>query len=151
MAGAAAGGAGSVSSNTCYIESAAGVGEGARTGLASVVTGIGFLLAVFLAPIVRLVPSEAAAPVLFFVGYLMIMQVVEVDWTDLENGIPAFVTIVMMPFAYSITAGIGAGFLLYVAIKVFRGKIRQIHPLMAVVAVMFLLYFAQGLILRSVG
>ena len=115
------------------------------------VTGIGFLLAVFLAPIVRLVPSEAAAPVLFFVGYLMIMQVVEVDWTDLENGIPAFVTIVMMPFAYSITAGIGAGFLLYVAIKVFRGKIRQIHPLMAVVAVMFLLYFAQGLILRSVG
>ena len=148
---AIAGGAGSVSSNTCYIESAAGVGEGARTGLASVVTGIGFLLAVFLAPIVRLVPSEAAAPVLFFVGYLMIMQVVEVDWTDLENGIPAFVTIVMMPFAYSITAGIGAGFLLYVAIKVFRGKIRQIHPLMAVVAVMFLLYFAQGLILRSVG
>lgn len=148
---AIAGGAGSVSSNTCYIESAAGVGEGARTGLASVVTGIGFLLAVFLAPIVRLVPSEAAAPVLFFVGYLMIMQVVEVDWTDLGNGIPAFVTIVMMPFAYSITAGIGTGFLLYVAIKVFRGKIRQIHPLMAVVAVMFLLYFAQGLILRSVG
>lgn len=148
---AIAGGVGSVSSNTSYIESAAGVGEGARTGLASVVTGVGFLLAVFLAPVVKLVPSEAAAPVLFFVGYLMMMQVVEVDWTDLENGIPAFVTIVMMPFAYSITVGIGAGFLLYVAIKLFRGKARQIHPLLGLVAVMFLLYFAQGLILSAVG
>ena len=148
---AAAGGLGSVSSNTCYIESTAGVGEGARTGLASVITGIGFLLAIVLAPIVNLVPSEAAAPVLVFVGFLMIEQVVDVDWADPSHGIPAFLTIILMPFSYSITVGIGAGFLAYVFISLVLGKARQIHPLMYVVAGMFVIYFLQGPILALVS
>ncbi len=148
---AVAGGLGSTSSNTSYIESAAGVGEGARTGLASVVTGIAFLLALFLAPLVRLVPSEAAAPALVFVGFLMLSQVIHVDWTDPEEGIPAFVTMVAMPFTYSITSGIGAGFILHVLIKVVRGKAREVHPLLWIVAAAFVVYFAQGLIGAALG
>ena len=148
---AAAGGLGSVSSNTCYIRSTAGVGEGARTGLASVFTGLAFLLAVFLSPIINMVPSEAASPVLVFVGFLMISQVVDVDWTDPEVGIPAFLTLVLMPFAYSITVGIGAGFLAYVFIKIVKGHARQVHPLMYVVAAMFVIYFVQGALLGLIG
>ena len=106
---ALAGGAGSASSNTSYIESTAGVAEGARTGLASVVTGAAFLLALFLTPLVNMVPSEAVAPILLLVGMLMMMQIVYIDWQDFEIAFPAFVTIVLMPFTYSITAGIGAG------------------------------------------
>ena len=107
---AAAGGAGSVSSNTSYIESASGVGEGARTGLASVVTGICFLLTTFLAPLVAVIPYEAATPALIIVGFLMMTQVKGIDWDDLGIAVPAFLTIVLMPFTYSITVGIGAGF-----------------------------------------
>lgn len=141
---AVAGGLGSVSSNTCYVESTAGVGEGARTGFASVITGLGFLLSVFFAPIINMVPSEAASPVLVFVGFLMISQVVDVDWDDVEHGIPAFLTIILMPFTYSITVGIGAGFLAYAFISIIRGHAKRIHPLMYVVAVMFVIYFLQG-------
>ncbi len=119
---AAAGGAAGVSSNTSYIESASGVGEGARTGLASVVTGVLFLLSVFLAPLVAVIPSEAAVPALILVGFLMMQQVKGISWDDLEIAIPAFLTIVLMPFTYSITVGIGAGFLAYVFIKIVRGK-----------------------------
>ena len=141
---AAAGGAAGVSSNTSYIESASGVGEGARTGLASVVTGICFLLAIFLAPLVAVIPSEAAVPALVLVGFLMMQQVKGIDWDDLEIAIPAFLTIVLMPFTYSITVGIGAGFIAYVAIKVVVGKVRDVHPLMWVVAALFVVYFAIG-------
>ncbi|MFP5416401.1 MAG: NCS2 family permease [Actinomycetes bacterium] len=148
---AVAGGLGSVSSNTSYIESAAGVGEGARTGLASVVTGAAFLLSLFLAPLVALVPSEAAAPALVFVGFLMLSQVIHVDWTDPEEGFPAFITMIVMPFAYSITAGIGAGFIFHVLIKVVVGKSREIHPLLWVVAAAFVLYFSQGLLALALG
>ncbi len=143
---AVAGGLGSVSSNTSYIESAAGVGEGARTGLASVVTGIAFLLSLFLAPLVKLVPSEAAAPALVFVGFLMLSQVIHVDWTDPEEGFPAFITMIAMPFTYSITVGIGAGFIFYVLIKLVRGKAREVHPLLFAVAAAFVLFFAEGVI-----
>ena len=143
---AAAGGVGSVSSNTSYIESAAGVAEGARTGLASVVTGLGFLLAMFFAPLVNMVPSEAATPALVFVGFLMMSQVVKVDWADVEEGLPAFLTMALMPFTFSITIGIGAGFLTYVILKVVRGKARRVHPLMWVVAALFVIYFVQGLL-----
>ncbi|HRL50615.1 MAG TPA: NCS2 family permease [Propioniciclava sp.] len=143
---AIAGGLGSVSSNTSYIESAAGVGEGARTGLASVVTGLAFLVSLFLAPLVKLVPSEAAAPALVFVGFLMLSQVIHVDWSDPEEGFPAFITMVAMPFTYSITTGIGAGFLFWVAIKTARGKLKDIHPLMWVIAAAFVIYFGQGAI-----
>ncbi len=143
---AIAGGLGSVSSNTSYIESASGVGDGARTGIASIVTGTAFLLSLFLAPLVNLVPSEAAAPALFFVGFLMMAQVVQVDWEDPEEGFPAFVTIVLMPFTYSITTGIGAGFIAYALIKIVRGKAKEVHPLLYLVAAAFLVYFAQGVI-----
>lgn len=139
---AAAGGAAGVSSNTSYIESAAGVGEGARTGLASVVTGVCFLLSVFLSPLVAVIPLEAAVPALVLVGFLMMQQVKGIDWDDVDIAIPAFLTIVLMPFTYSITVGIGAGFLAWVLIKVVRGRVRAVHPLMWVIALLFVAYFA---------
>jgi adenine/guanine/hypoxanthine permease len=141
---AAAGGAASVSSNTSYIESAAGVGEGARTGLASVVTGVLFLLAMFLAPLVTVVPFEAATTALVVVGFLMMTAVRTIDWTDYEIAIPAFLTIVLMPFTYSISNGIGGGMIAYVLLKLVRGKMREIHPLLWVVTALFLLYFCRG-------
>ncbi|WP_278258810.1 NCS2 family permease [Nocardioides convexus] len=125
---AVAGGAAGVSSNTSYIESASGVGEGARTGLASVVTGALFLVTIFLAPLVAMIPSEAAVPALVLVGFLMMQQITGIDWTDLEIAIPAFLTIVLMPFTYSISVGIGAGFVAYVFLKVVRGKAREPAP-----------------------
>ena len=139
---AAAGGVASVSSNTAYIESASGVGEGARTGLASVVTGILFLLATFLSPLVAIVPYEAATPALVIVGFLMMQQVTDISWHDIDIAIPAFLTIVLMPFTYSITAGIGAGFVTYVVIKIARGNARDLHPLLWLITVLFVLYFA---------
>jgi AGZA family xanthine/uracil permease-like MFS transporter len=139
---AVAGGAGGVSSNTSYIESAAGVGEGARTGLASVVTGVLFLLSIFLSPLVKVIPSEAAVPALVLVGFLMMQQVKGIAWDDVEIALPAFLTIVLMPFTYSISVGIGAGFIAYVLIKVVRGHARSVHPLMWVISLLFVLYFA---------
>lgn len=139
---AAAGGAAGISSNTSYIESASGVAEGARTGLASVITGVLFLAATLLSPLVAIVPNEAAVPALVLVGFLMMQQVKGIDWDDLEIAIPAFLTIVLMPFTYSISVGIGAGFLAYVLVKVVRSKSAQVHPLMWAVAALFVLYFA---------
>jgi len=141
---AAAGGAASVSSNTSYIESASGVGEGARTGLASVVTGICFLISMVVAPLVTLVPYEAATPALILVGFLMMTQVKGIDFDDIEVAFPAFLTIILMPFTYSISAGIGAGFVAFVILKIVLGKARQVHPLMWVVAALFVIYFAIG-------
>ncbi len=148
---AAAGGAASVSSNTSYIESAAGVGDGARTGLASVVTGVAFLLATFLAPLVAMVPYEAATPALVLVGFLMMMQITGIDWRKLEVAIPAFLAIVLMPFTYSITVGIGAGFVAYVVLKVAVGKARDVHPLLWVCGGLFVIYFAMGPIRDVLG
>jgi AGZA family xanthine/uracil permease-like MFS transporter len=139
---AAAGGAASVSSNTTYIESAAGVGEGARTGLASVATGVLFLCAMFLAPLVSAVPFEAATPALVVVGFLMMTQVRNIDFADYDLAIPAFLTIVVMPFTYSIANGIGAGFVAYVIIKLVRRRAADIHPLLWVVSALFVVYFA---------
>lgn len=138
---AAAGGAAGISSNTSYIESASGVGEGARTGLASVVTGLLFLVAVVFAPLVQVIPNEAAVPALVLVGFLMMQQVKEIPWDDLEIAIPAFLTIILMPFTYSITVGIGAGFVAYVLVKAVRGKARAVHPMMWVTAALFVVYF----------
>ncbi|WP_425956033.1 NCS2 family permease [Xylanimonas sp. McL0601] len=148
---AAAGGMGSVSSNTSYIESAAGVGDGARTGLASVVTGIAFLLSMFLAPVVAMVPYEAATPALVVVGFLMLTQVTGIDWKNYEVALPAFLTIVLMPFTYSITAGIGAGIISFVVIKLSLGKAKQVHPLLYGAAAMFILYFLQGPLRSWIG
>src|SRR5438093_7063278 len=149
--GAAFGGLMGASSNTTYIESAAGVSSGARTGLASVVTGILFLLAMFLAPVVAVIPPEATAPALVIVGFLMAGIASKIDFTDLELGLPALLTIVIMPFTYSITNGIGAGFISYVFIKAVRGKAKEVHPLMWVVAAAFVLYFAQNVYAPLLG
>jgi AGZA family xanthine/uracil permease-like MFS transporter len=141
---AAAGGAGSVSSNTSFIESAAGVGEGARTGVANLVTGVLFLLAMFLSPLVRVVPFEAASTALVVVGFLMMLSVRQIDWTDYTIAVPAFLTITLMPFTYSISNGIGAGVISYVLLKVTTGRAREIHPILYGVAVLFVLYFFRG-------
>jgi AGZA family xanthine/uracil permease-like MFS transporter len=148
---AVAGGAASTSSNTSYIESAAGVGEGARTGLASVVTGALFLLAVFLSPLVAVIPYEAATPALVVVGFLMMTQIRAIDFTDYSVAIPAFLTIVLMPFTYSITNGIGAGFVSYVLIQAATGRARAVKPLMWVVAGLFVVYFASHPIRVALG
>ncbi|MEV0070078.1 NCS2 family permease [Amycolatopsis sp. NPDC050768] len=140
----AAGGFGSASSNTVFVESASGIAEGARTGLANVVTGVLFLAAMFLTPLYQIVPVEAAAPALVVVGALMMGQVREIDFTDFSIALPAFLTIVVMPFTYSIANGIGAGFVSYVVIRAATGKARQVHPLMWVIAVAFVAYFAVG-------
>ena len=149
--GAIAGGLGGVSSNTAYVESTAGVGDGARTGLSSVFTGLFFLIAIIFSPLVTLVPAEAASTALVFVGFLMMTQVTEIDWKNVELAIPAFLTIALMPFAYSITAGIGAGFVFYTVIQVAKGNWKKIHPLMWVVSIMFFIYFALGPIQSAIG
>jgi AGZA family xanthine/uracil permease-like MFS transporter len=148
---AAVGGAASVSSNTSYIESASGVGEGARTGIASLLTGALFLVAMFFSPLVTIVPHEAAAPALVIVGFLMMTQIRHIDFTDYEIGIPAFLTLTLMPFTYSITNGIGAGFITYVLIKTVNGKVREIKPLMWVISLAFVVYFAYDPIEQIFG
>ena len=140
----AAGGFGSASSNTVFVESASGIAEGARTGLANIVTGVLFLAAMFLTPLYQVVPVEAAAPALVIVGALMIRQASGIDFTDFRIALPAFLTIVVMPFTYSIANGIGAGFISYVLLAVATGGARKVHPLMWVVAVAFVAYFAVG-------
>jgi AGZA family xanthine/uracil permease-like MFS transporter len=139
---AALGGAASASSATTYIESAAGVAAGGRTGLTSVVVAICFALALFVAPLAGVVPPEATAPALIIVGYLMCAIVREIPFTDLEEGFPALLTMTLMPFSYSITNGIGAGFVSYVIIKLVRGRAGAVHPLLYAAAAAFVLYFA---------
>jgi len=141
---AVAGGAASTSSNTTYIESAAGVGEGARTGLASVVTGALFLLAMLFTPLVTIIPFEAATPALVVVGFLMFAQIRTIDLSDYAIAIPTFLTVVIMPFTYSIANGIGAGFVSYAIIRLAQGRIREVHPLLWIVAALFIVYFAIG-------
>lgn len=143
-AGAVAGGAASSSSNTVYIESASGIAEGARTGLANVLTGVLFLLAMFFTPLYSIVPIEAAAPALVIVGALLMRQITEIDFSDFRIAFPAFLTIVVMPFTYSIANGIGAGFVSYAVLAAATGKARTVHPLMWVVAAAFVGYFAVG-------
>ena len=141
---AAAGGAAGISSNTSYIESASGVGEGARTGLASIVTGICFLLTTFLAPLVAIIPYEAATPALIIVGFLMMTQIKKIDWDDLGIALPAFLTIILMPFTYNISVGIGAGFITHVLIRVFQGRGKEIHALLYLVSGLFMIYFLSS-------
>lgn len=148
---AIAGGAGGVSSNTSYIESSTGVADGARTGLAAVSTGVMFLLATFLAPVAGLVPNEAAAPALVAVGFLMMQQVSKIDWNDLAIAVPAFLTIVFMPFGYSITVGIGVGFICHALIQTACGNVKKIHPLLWVVCAMFVIYFLLSPIQHLLG
>jgi len=134
---AMAGGAASVSSNTSYIESASGVGDGARTGLASIVTGLAFIVATFLSPLANIVPFEAATPVLVLVGLMMLASATDIDWRDFRIAVPAFLTIIVMPFGYSIAAGIGVGFIAYVVINAATGRSKDVKPLMWVGALAF--------------
>lgn len=148
---AMAGGAASVSSNTAYIESASGVGDGARTGLASVVTGLAFVVATFLSPLANIVPFEAATPVLVLVGLMMLASATDIDWRDFRIAVPAFLTIIVMPFGYSIAAGIGVGFIAYVVISAGTGRAKDIKPLMWVGAAAFAVYFALPAIRSLLG
>ena len=148
---AVAGGAGSISSNTSYIESAAGVGEGARTGLASVVTGALFLLTTFLSPLVAVIPYEAATPALVVVGFLMMTQIKKIDWEDYGIAIPSFLTIILMPFTYNISVGIGAGFVSHVVIRLVQGRRKDVHPLLLLVSGLFMIYFLSSPINAWVG
>jgi adenine/guanine/hypoxanthine permease len=145
-AAAAFGGAASASSVTTYIESAAGVSEGARTGLASVVTGVLFLCAILLAPVAGIVPSEATAPALIVVGFLMASSIREIDFSTLEDGLPALLTIAVMPFSFSITNGVGAGFVMYTFLRLVTGRVRQVHWMMYLISAAFLVYFALDFI-----
>ena len=139
-----------VSSNTTYIESAAGVAEGGKTGFASVVTGLLFLVAIFVTPLASVIPFQATGPALVVVGYLMFTQIKGIDVGDIEDGLPALLTIVLMPLTYDITVGIGAGFVSWVFIKLLKGKFREVHPLMYCVTAAFVVYFANAWILTFI-
>ncbi|MFG2264797.1 NCS2 family permease [Streptomyces sp. NPDC048720] len=138
----AAGGASSSSATTAFVESTAGVGEGARTGFANVVTGALFAVALFLTPVATMVPSQAATPALVAVGFLILSNSVkEIDWADYTIAIPAFVTMMMMPFTYSITNGIGMGFITFVVLRLAAGRSREVPVAMYVVAAVFAFYY----------
>ena len=143
---AAVGGAAGVSSNTTYIESAAGVGDGGKTGLTAVVVGLLFLAAIFLAPIVQILPLVATAPALVLVGYLMFTQIGEIDVRDIYIGLPALLIMILMPLTFTITIGIGAGLVVWVFLKIVSRQFSDVHWLMWLVFLAFLVYFAQALI-----
>src|SRR5699024_387423 len=148
--GAIAGGVGSASSNTVFVDSASGIADGARTGLANVVTGVLFIAAMLLTPLYEVVPLEAAAPALVVVGAMMMSQIKDIDFSRFDIAMPAFLTIVAMPFTYSIANGIGVGFITWVVLAAATGKARRTHPLMWLVAIAFVAYFAVGPITDAV-
>ncbi len=143
---AALGGATSSSSNTTYIESASGIEEGGRTGLTAITTGVLFAVAMLLAPIAGVIPAEATAPALVIVGALMLGQAAAIDWDDIGVSLPAVLTILGMPFTYSITNGVGFGIISYVVIAVLRGQGTKVHPLLYGCAALFIWYFIYGTI-----
>ena len=149
--GAVAGGYASASSNTVFIESGAGIGEGARTGFANVVTGLLFLVAMFFTPLVSIVPSEVAASALVIVGALMMSQIRFIDFSEFSVLLPVFLAITVMPLTYSIANGIGAGFISWVVVRSLSGKAREISPLLWIVAAGFLIYFARGPVEMMLG
>ncbi|PMC63836.1 NCS2 family permease [Corynebacterium tuscaniense] len=149
--GAIAGGAGSASSATVYVDSSAGIADGARTGLANIVTGLLFLAAMFFTPLYEIVPIEAAAPVLVIVGALMMMQVGEIEWSRFDIALPAFLTIVAMPFTYSIAHGIGIGFITFALFAVFAGRAKEIHWIMWLISALFVVFFAMDPIMAAIS
>ncbi|OBF25546.1 NCS2 family permease [Mycobacterium sp. ACS4331] len=150
-AGAVVGGAASASSNTVFIESGAGIGEGARTGLASLVTGTLFLAAMFLTPLAAIVPSEVAAAALVIVGAMMASHLREIDFTDFSIALPVVLTVAVMPLSYSIANGIGVGFISWVVVRAASGRAREISVLLWIVAAGFALFFARGWIDSLIG
>lgn len=149
--GAIAGGYTSSSSNTVFIESGSGIGEGARTGFANIVTGVLFLLAMFLTPVAEIVPTEVAAAALVVVGAMMMTQIKHIDMARFDVALPVFLTVTVMPFTYSIANGIGAGFVSWVLIRAFSGKAKEIHWLLWVVALGFVIFFARGPVEALIG
>lgn len=149
--GAVVGGGTSSSSATVFVESGSGIGEGARTGLANVVTGVLFLLAMFITPVTGLVPGFVAAAALVLVGALMLTQIKNIDLSDFNVLLPVFLTATVMPLTYSIANGIGAGFISWVVLNTFSGKAKQVHWLLWIVAAGFVLYFARGPIEAAFG
>jgi AGZA family xanthine/uracil permease-like MFS transporter len=149
--GAAVGGVANASSNTTYIESAAGVTEGGRTGLVPVVTGLLFLGAMWFSPLASVIPAQATAPALIIVGFYMMSVARDIPWDDYDEAIPAFVTIAVMPFTWSITNGIGAGFVTFCAIKVLSGQAGRVHWMVYAASLAFVVYFALPLIERALG
>ncbi|MEL7975780.1 NCS2 family permease [Isoptericola sp. F-RaC21] len=149
--GAVVGGGTSSSSNTVFVDSAAGVGEGARTGLASVVTGGLFLAAMFLTPLTAVVPIEVASGALVVVGAMMMREIKEIDLGDFSVALPVFLTVVTMPLTYSIANGIGIGFITWVLLRFACGRAREVHPLLWVVAAGFLVYFVRGPLSAALG
>ncbi|MFD0318067.1 NCS2 family permease [Streptomyces flavalbus] len=141
-AGGAIGGVSGASGQTVFVESATGVGEGARTGLSSVVTGLFFAACLFFTPVTAIVPGEVAAAALVVIGALMMMNARHVDWADRATAIPVFLTVVVMPFTYSITAGVAAGVISYVAIKAAQGKAREIGAFMWALTAVFVVFYA---------
>ncbi|SEH51425.1 putative MFS transporter, AGZA family, xanthine/uracil permease [Mycolicibacterium rutilum] len=150
-AGAVVGGASSASSNTVFIESGAGIGEGARTGLANMVTGLLFIAAMFISPLASIVPTEVAAAALVIVGAMMVSHLRHIDITEFSVALPVVLTVATMPFSYSIANGIGVGFIAWVVLRSAAGKAREISPLLWVVAAGFLLYFSRGWIESLLG
>ena len=148
--GAVLGGIANSSSNTSYIESAAGVAEGGRTGLVAVVTGLLFLVAMWFSPLASVIPAQATAPALILVGLYMMSAAREIAWDDFEESIPAFVTMLAMPFTWSITNGIGSGFVTYVAVKLLAGRGGQVHWMLYLAAAAFVVYFLLPLLEPSV-
>ncbi len=149
--GAVVGGAASASSQTVYADSSAGVADGARTGLANVITGVLFLLAMFLTPLYEVVPIEAAAPVLVVVGAMMMAQVADIDWSRFHIALPAFLTIVVMPFTYSIANGIGVGFITFSLMAVAAGKAKDVHWIMWLISALFVVYFGMDPIMEALA
>ena len=149
--GAVVGGGTSSSSATVFVESGSGIGEGARTGLANIVTGLLFLLAMFFTPLTSLVPGEVAAAALVLVGALMLAQIKNIDFTDFRVLLPVFLTATVMPLTYSIANGIGAGFISWVLVNAFSGRAKRVHWLLWVVAAGFAIYFARGPIEAAIG
>jgi AGZA family xanthine/uracil permease-like MFS transporter len=149
--GAVLGGVANSSSNTTYIESAAGVAEGGRSGLPPVVVGALFLVAMWLSPLASVIPAQATAPALIIVGFYMMSVAREIAWDDYEEAIPAFVTMLVMPFTWSITNGIGAGFVTYVAIKLLSGRGARVHWMLYLAALAFALYFLVPLLERRLA
>ena len=149
--GAVVGGLFSTSSNTTYIESAAGVSEGGRTGLTAVVVGLLFLAAILIAPIAGIVPAQATAAALVVVGYLMFRNIKDIEWGDIDDVFPALATMIVMPLTYSITDGIAAGFISFVFLKAVRGRAAEVHPLMWATAAAFVLYLAVPWLQQPLG
>jgi AGZA family xanthine/uracil permease-like MFS transporter len=141
-AGGVVGGVAGGSGQTVFVESATGVGEGARTGFSSVITGLFFAACLFFTPITAIVPQEVAAAALVVIGAMMMMNARHVDWADRATAVPVFLTVVIMPFTYSITAGVAAGVISYTVIKIAQGKVREIGAFMWGLSAIFLVYFA---------